>query len=269
MGDPPIRVDADAGDEPFDLHALDPEEVYEHARSFEFWFEAVQGYLGGSVYGHRPETADEPLDSDARDRLITVLCNYCVGETIALEGAGALIRTAPDRASKVFLSTQTVDEGRHLEVLTHRLRELGVSNPDAEIEARAGRSLLEFKRKLLQLVRGRDWVAAIFAQNVILEAMEFSVFHLHMQQADPRTREVLAGIIKDERRHIGFGENELGRRLRELPVLRERLAAVREELDPLVLRSFEEAMDAVGAPRGERADLGRSYLAAVERLGFA
>ncbi len=255
--------------ESLDLHALDPDEFREKVHSFEFWFEAVQGYLPGLEHGHAPETPEAPLDAAERERLVTTLCNYCIGETAALEGAGGLIQIAPNRATKVFLATQTVDEGRHLEVLTQRLRELGVARPDAEIETRAGRSLLEFKRKLLQLVRGRDWVAAIFAQNVILEAMEFSVFHLHSQRADPRTREVLLGIIKDERRHIGFGENELGRRLRELPVLRERLAAVREELDPLVLRSFEEAMDAVGAPRDERADLGRSYLAAVERLGFA
>jgi hypothetical protein len=52
-------------------------------------------------------------------------------------------------------------------------------------------------------------------------------------------------------------------------LLRERLTAVREDLDPLVLRSFEEAMDAIGTPRHERAELGRSYLDAVERLGFA
>jgi hypothetical protein len=255
--------------EPADLHALDPEEFREKVQSFEFWFEAVEGYLGGLEHGRRPETPEVPFEAAERERLVTTLCNYCVGETAALEGAGGLIQIAPNRASKVFLATQTADEGRHLEVLTHRLRELGVARPDAEIEARASRSLLEFKRRLLQLVRGRDWVAAIFAQNVILEAMEFSVFQLHSQRADPRTREVLLGIVKDERRHIGFGENELGRRLRELPLLRERLAAVREELDPLVLRSFEEAMDAVGTPRGERAELGRSYLAAVERLGFA
>ena len=255
--------------EPLDVHALDPEAFRETVHSFEFWFEAVEGYLAGLEHGHRPQTPEAELDPAERERLITTLCNYCVGETAALEGAGGLIQIAPNRATKVFLATQTVDEGRHLEVLTHRLRELGVTRPDAEIETRAGRSLLEFKRKLLQLVRGRDWVAAIFAQNVILEAMEFSAFHLHSQRADPRTREVLLGIIKDERRHIGFGENELGRRLRELPVLRERLAAVREELDPLVLRSFEEALDAIGAPRGERGELGRSYLDAVERLGFA
>lgn len=242
------------------------------AYSIQHWLEsAPQGYLMGTEFGHPPGEKEPEgllLEDALREQAIRTTVQLVVGERCALEGAGGLIQIAPNRATKVFLATQTVDEARHLEVLTHRLRELGVSQPDAEIASRAGRNLLEFKRKLLQLVRGRDWVAAVFAQNVILEAMEFSVFHQHSQRADPRTREVLIGIIKDERRHIGFGENELGRRLHELPLLRERLVAVREELDPLVLRSFEETMDAIGTPRGERADLGRSYLAAVERLGF-
>jgi len=47
---------------------------------------------------------------------------------------------------------------------------------------------------------------------------------------------VLEVIIKDERRHIGFGENELGRRRREQPAARERLRGVRGELDRPTLR---------------------------------
>ncbi len=128
-----------------DLHSMDPRSFEEHVRSFEFWFGAVQGYLDGLTYGYHPETHDVALDPRDREQLITVLCNYCLGETIALEGAGGLIRCAPNRATKVFLSTQTADEGRHLEVLVHRLRELGVGDPEAEIARRASRKLLEFQ----------------------------------------------------------------------------------------------------------------------------
>lgn len=252
-----------------DVHALDPQAFFEEVHSFDFWFGAVQGYLEGRVHGHRPETPEAALTDAERERLVTALCHYCVGETAALEGAGGLIQIAPNRACKVFLATQTVDEGRHLEVLTQRLRELGVDDPEAEIGRRASRSLLAFRDRLLRLVRGRDWVAAVFAQNVVLEAMEFAAFHEHAQRADPRTREVLLGIVKDERRHIGFGENELGRRIREAPALRQRLAALRGELDALVLASFEEVMTEIGAGPDPRERLGRSYLQAVQRLGFA
>lgn len=252
-----------------DVHALAPDEFFERVHSFEFWFESVQGYLSGLEHGRDPDREETVCDVAERERLIGILCNYCVGETAALEGAGGLIAVAPNRAAKIFLATQAVDEARHLEILIHRLRELGVEDPAAEISRRSSPSLREFKRRLLHLVRSRDWVAAIFAQNVILESMEFAVFNRHAREADPRTREVLEGIIKDERRHMGFGENELGRRVQEAPYTRDRLAVIRQELDGLVLQSFQEAMEAAGTPRAQHAELGRSYLEAVERLGFA
>jgi hypothetical protein len=251
-----------------EVHDLDPQEFLRQVHSFEFWFQSVEGYLAGTSYGHAPAAVDPPLEPAARERLVTVLCNYCLGETAALEGASGLVAIAPNRLAKIFLATQVVDEGRHLEVLLHRLGDLGVADPEAEVERRASASLREFKRRLLDLVRSKDWEAALFAQNVILEAMEFTVFQTHAETADPVTAQVLGGIVKDERRHIGFGENELGRRLRESPHRRARLAEVKRDLDALVLETFEETVREIGLPAGERPALGRAYLAAVDRLGL-
>jgi hypothetical protein len=44
---------------------------------------------------------------------------------------------------------------------------------------------------------------------------------------------------------------------------------VRQELDVLVLACFEDTARQIGAPRHDQLELGRSYLQAVERLGFA
>jgi hypothetical protein len=82
------------------------------------------------------------------------------------------------------------------------------------------------------------------------------------------TKEVLEGIVKDERRHMGFGENDLGRRLALTPHLRTRLAEVRKELDPLVLDTFEDTLDQIKVDRDQRPELGRRYLASIARLGF-
>jgi 1,2-phenylacetyl-CoA epoxidase catalytic subunit len=253
---------------PTDVHDLDPQEFLEQVHSFEFWFQAVEGYLPGLTFGYHPETSDVALPDADRERLITVLSNYCIGETAALEGASGLIAIAPNRLAKIFLSTQVVDEGRHLEVLLHRMRMLGVADPENEAERRASRSLQLFKRRLLELVAGKDWEAAIFAQNVILEALEFTVFQSHAQDADPITREILLGIVKDERRHIGFGENELGRRLKAAPHIRARLGQVKKEMDHLVLDTLEETMKELGVEAVERLKLGRAYLEAAARLGL-
>lgn len=254
---------------PQEVHDLDPEDFLRQVHSFEFWFQAVEGYLSGLTYGYRPGTADEALVEGDRQRLITVLCNYCVGETAALEGASGLIVIAPNQQAKVFLATQVADEGRHLEVFMHRLRMLGVADPEAEVARRASRSLQNFRRRLLELVESKDWEAAIFAQNVILEALEFSVFQHHARDADPITREILLGVVKDERRHIGFGENELGRRLVSAPHTRARLGQVKRELDQLVFDTLEETLREAGTDASERQSIGRAYQEAVERLGLA
>ena len=180
-----------------------------------------------------------------------------------------MIEFAPNRHAKIFLATQVVDEARHLEVFLHRLADLGVEDPEAEIVARANPSLVRFKERLLEFVAGRDWDAAVFAQNVVLETMENTAFRAHETTADPVTAEILDGVIKDERRHLGFGENDLGARLMREPGVRSRLTEIRAELDPLVLGTFEAAMGDLGADTARREALGREYLTAIERLGLA
>jgi 1,2-phenylacetyl-CoA epoxidase catalytic subunit len=252
----------------FDPHALAEQDFLDEVHSFQFWFDSIEGYLTDRPYGRLETTDEEPLDDDRRDRLITTLCNYSVGETAALEGAAGLVQLAPDRNSKIFMATQVADEARHLEVFLHRLRELGVADPESEIERRAQPALVEFKGTLLELVAGGDWQAAVFAQNVILETMEYTVFRLHAANADAVTRDVLAGVIADERRHAGFGENDLGRSLAYDPAGRARLREIRSQLDPMVLGVFESALDDVGAPTEERNRLAGEYLDTVERLGL-
>jgi 1,2-phenylacetyl-CoA epoxidase catalytic subunit len=251
-----------------DVHSLEPEDFLAEVHSFEHWFGAVEGYLHGLDHGHRTDLEEATLTGPERDRLIATLCSYTVAETAALEASSGLIQIAPNRNAKVFLSTQTVDEGRHVEVMLYRLRELGVRDPEAEVQKRAGRSVQQLREKILQLVNDQEWDAAIFAQNVALEAMEYTVFRTHARSADPVTRDLLERVLRDERRHIGFGETELGRRLRQSPRLRLRLEAVKAELDALVLDTFEEALDEIGVARSDRPALGRDYLETVSRLGL-
>lgn len=257
-----------------DPHDLAEEEFLDQIHSFQFWFESVEGYLSDRPYGRALTTADEPalddshLDDDRRDRLITTLCNYCVGETAALEGAAGLVGAAPNRNSKIFMATQVVDEARHLEVFLHRLRELGVHDPESEILRRANPALVEFKGELLDLVDNGDWMASVFALNVVLETMEFTVFRLHGANADPITAQILTGVIADERRHAGFGESDIGRSLEVSPGERKRLRAIKSRLDPIVIGVFDAALTDIGAPAGSSVQLAKEYLHTIDRLGL-
>jgi hypothetical protein len=98
--------------------------------------------------------------------------------------------------------------------------------------------------------------------------MEFAAFQSHITRADPRTAEILGGILKDERRHMGFGENNLGRHLSSSPHARTRLQQIKKELDSLVLATFEESLRDLGVAVTERPEVGRLYLDCVRRLGF-
>ena len=250
-------------------HLLEEDEFLREVHSFNFWFEAVSGYLEDQPFGHDPDLTDGPWEPGELDGLVTTLCNYCVGEAAALEASSGLVRLAPNHHSRIFLATQVADEARHVEVFLHRLEDLGVADPEAEVEARANPELQEFRKRLLELVDQGDWNAAVFAQNVLLESMEDTVFRYHEATADPLTRQVLSGVLADERRHLGFGENDLGRRLHGDAEGKARLAEVRSQLDPLVLGSFEAVYRDLGLAREEQPELGRDYLDAVGRLGLS
>lgn len=250
--------------EPHDLHESD---FFDEVHTFDFWLQAVEGYLLHTKNGRDPGLVEETIDPLRRESLITTLCNYCVGETAALEASSGMVGYAPSRPIKIFLATQVVDEGRHLEVFLHRLRELGIADPDSEILQRANPALLKFKEQLLEYVDSKDWEAAVFAQNVILESLEFTVFRAHAETADAITRQLLLSVIKDERRHMGFGENDLGRRLALTPHLRPRLGKIKRQLDMLVMETFAGTLRETGTSLREQQRFSEDYFAAVARLG--
>lgn len=249
-------------------HHIEDEELLREVHSFSFWFQAVEGYLEDRPFGADPDLVDAPMDPTELDNLVTTLCNYCEGEAAALEASSGLIALAPNNASRIFLATQVADEARHLEVFQRRLDNLGVVDPEAEVAKRANPSLVEFRDRLTSMVQREDFEGAVFAQNVLLESLEDTVFRFHERIADPITKQVLQGVVADERRHLGFGENEMGRRLARDPSGRERLVEIRSELDPLVLRSFAGIYRDLGLSRADEPSLGQDYLAAVERLGL-
>lgn len=258
----------DTTDTEAEPHQLDEETFYGEVRSFSFWFEAVEGYLEGRPYGYDPAMPEEQLDQQHRERIVTTLCNYCVGEAAALEAASGMVRLAPNHNSRIFMATQVADEARHLEVFLHRIGQLGVEDPEAEVQRLAHPNIVAFKARLLELVDDGDWDASVFALNVLLETLEFTVFRYHARTADAITSQILDGVVSDERRHLGFGENTLGHHLVAHPDDRARLTEMKSQLDTLVLGAFEGAYDDLGLHRDQRPQLGRDYLEAVERLGL-
>ena len=140
---------------------------------------------------------------------------------------------------------------------------------EAEVERRAVPSIGAFKQKLLRLVDAREWESSLFAQNVMLETMEYVAFGEHARTADARTRDLLERVLRDERRHLGFGENEIARCIQRNPGHVLWVATVKGELGHPGARDVR-ALGSRARSRSGRGRSSRSRLpAAVERLGIA
>ena len=135
--------------EAFEPHLLAEDDFRREVQSFQFWFDSVEGYLADRPHGHEPTLVDEPMADEDRRRLVTILCNYCVGEAAALEASSGLVRLAPNHHARIFMATQVVDQVLHLEGFLHRLGELGVDDPQAEVDV-VNPGLQAFRRRLLK-----------------------------------------------------------------------------------------------------------------------
>ena len=220
------------------------------AYSIQNWLESCpQGYLDGTVYGHRPREHEIDLlqtNPVLHEDAIRTTVQLVVGERCALAASSGLINAAPDEASKRFLATQTLDEARHVEIFTHRLYDLGVRKDDLEstIETYANPNLLAFASVLLEKVDKKDFVAGVVGQNIVLEGMAFSVFEMMYamnQEVNPKFAHTLSGTIADERRHVGFGENRIGSLIKEHPDRKHDIERMQKDMSYFMLATFADA----------------------------
>lgn len=228
--------------------------------SIQSWLDSTaQGSLVGTEYGHAPGLREPEallLDDRAREKAIRTTVQLVIGERCALAATSGLINLTPDEGSKRFLATQTLDEARHVEVFTKRLFDLGVlpSELTATLRDLANPGLLRFAELLLEQVHKGDFVAAVVGQNVLLEGLFLTVFDLlrtRSLSSNPKFASTLAGIIADERRHVGFGENTVGALLRRHPERRPALQRLQRDLSSFVLAACAGDLGAEETPQVE------------------
>lgn len=218
--------------------------------SVQKWLESCpQGYLQDTVYGHGGDEreSEEILANETfREQQIRTTVQLIAGERCALAASSGLVNAAPDQASKIFLATQTLDEGRHVEIFTQRLYDLGVKPADLEstIQTYLNPHLGRFAEVLLEKVDKKDFVAGVVGQNIVLEGMAFSVFemlHATAVDANPKFAHTLSGTIADERRHVGFGENRIGELIRRYPERKPEVQRMQQDMTKHMLATFHEA----------------------------
>lgn len=221
------------------------------AYSIQYWLESCpQGYLEATEYGHKPGEKepgvllDDPL---LREQAMGLTAQLIAGERCALAASSGLINAAPDYAAKRFLATQTLDEARHVEIFTQRLMDLGVKKNEVDdvVADLANPNLVRFAEILLEKVDKGDFINGVVGQNIVLEGMAFSVFEMleaGTRALNPKFAHTLTGTIADERRHVGFGENYIGKLIQQHPEKKPEVEKMQKEMSYYMLATFADRM---------------------------
>jgi 1,2-phenylacetyl-CoA epoxidase catalytic subunit len=126
------------------------------------------------------------------------LSQFMHGEQLALVTASQLVECAPELEAKYYAATQVVDEARHVEVFARYLLEkLGTTVfPPAPL----------VRDILGELIKAPEWDVKYLGVQVLLEGLALATFHfIHDSCQEPLLREILHYVLRDEARHVAFG----------------------------------------------------------------
>ncbi len=164
------------------------------------------------------------------------LSQFLHGEQGALMTAATLTHAVPDYEGKLYAATQTMDEARHVEVFERYVRKLALVYP-----------MSPFLRDLIDAtLRADHWVKVAIGMNMIVEGLALGAFH-NMRRATSceLLRSLIEGVLRDESRHVAFGNLYVGTALARMhPDEREDMADFAYDALMMMVR-------ATGRRRGE------------------
>lgn len=119
------------------------------------------------------------------------------GEQGALLVASQLVSCAPTYEAKLYASSQTFDEARHVEAFARYLRDkVGIIYP-------INRYLKALLDKILTDPR---WDLKFIGMQLVIESLALAAFNVQKTvSADPLICDILELVTRDEARHVAFG----------------------------------------------------------------
>jgi 1,2-phenylacetyl-CoA epoxidase catalytic subunit len=126
------------------------------------------------------------------------LSQFMHGEQLALITASQLVECAPELEAKYYAATQVMDEARHVEVFARYLAE------KLAVPVFAPAPLV--RDILAELIKAPEWDVKYLGVQVLLEGLALSTFHfIHDSCQEPLLKEILHYVLRDEARHVAFG----------------------------------------------------------------
>jgi len=130
-----------------------------------------------------------------------LMSNFLHGEQGAMIVASQLVSAAPWADAKLYASTQTMDEARHVEVF-HRY-----TSEKLEWEWPANSDL---KALLDATIQDSRWDIKYIGMQIVLEGVAMAAFGTMYQICDePLLKGLLFNVMRDESRHVAFGVQSL------------------------------------------------------------
>jgi hypothetical protein len=166
-----------------------------------------------------------------------LLSQFLHGEQGALMTSAALTHAVPDYEGKLYAAQQTADEARHVEAYERYIRKLAIVYPISPW----------LKETIDRTLQADHWVKIAVGMNMVVEGLALAAFH-NMRRATtcPLLRSITEGVLRDESRHVAFGNVYVGETIRAMH------ADEREGIAQFAFEVVKMMADSMGGPRGER-----------------
>ena len=194
------------------------------------------------------------LTEEQKDNLIWVLSSFFIGEERVTTQFSGLVMAYEDEHEESFLTTQQVDEARHMQFFDRFYREvIGIDNPD--FEARLDRVREELNEAFVKLFdealveAGRQLIADpadreakvdfITTYHMVIEGalaltgQNFVTRYMEENDLFPGFVEGFGNVARDEHRHVAYGTWWLQQNAGSDDALAERMQAKLQELIPV------------------------------------
>ena len=223
-----------------------PQELY------ELW--ERQQWLSQDIDLERDREDWARLDDERRDHLLWNLSSFFIGEERVTTQFSGLVMAYDDEQEEAFLTTQQVDEARHMQFFDRFYSEVvGYDDPDIRRRLERTRrhlndafaklfdeSLVRAAEALIRDPRDREAkVDFVTTYHMVIEgALALTGQHYitdYMEREDllPGFVEGFGNIARDEHRHVAYGTWFLQRTVAEDEALARRMQAKLQELIPI------------------------------------
>ena len=183
-----------------------------------------------------------------------LLSQFLHGEQGALMTAAALTHAVPDYEGKLYAAAQTMDEARHVEVYDRYIKKLANVYPISPW----------LKETIDATLQADHWVKIAIGMNMVVEGLALAAFHnMRKDTTCDLLRQITENVLRDESRHVAFGNVYVGEAIREMhPDEQEDIAQFAFD----VIKMMSDSMGGVDGTGARTPDPG--FLTVLDKVGI-